>query len=103
MAVLFVTEFSHVHTDHGGAPVGDVASIQASQTAAIGGSSTPVANAFQPNTRFVRLNTDAVCSVAFGAGTPTATATSMRLAANQTEYFKVPENQGWKVAVITNT
>jgi hypothetical protein len=27
----------------------------------------------------------------------------MRLAANQTEYFRVPANKDYKVAVITNT
>lgn len=66
---------------------------------AIGGVSTQSA-AFGSNTRLVRLHTDAACRVAFGEN-PTATANSMRLAANSTEFFGVIPGQ--KVAVITST
>jgi len=56
--------------------------------------------AFNEQTRFVRIHTDAICSIKFGDN-PTATADSKRLAANATEYFGVVPGQ--KVAVITNT
>lgn len=56
--------------------------------------------AFNARTRFVRLNCDAVCSVAFGPN-PTATTDSQRMSSNQTEYKGV--NPGDKVAVIANT
>lgn len=71
----------------------------ASQTVAIGATSAQ-SNVFNDATTFVRVHTDAVCSIKFGPN-PTATATSMRMAANQTEYFAV--TPGDKLAVITNT
>lgn len=56
---------------------------------------------FTGRTRFVRLQSDIVCSVAFGPN-PTATANTKRIAANQLgEIFSV--NSGDRVAVITNT
>lgn len=71
----------------------------ASQTVAIGGSSTQ-SSAFNSATKIVCIHTDAICSVEFGSN-PTATANSRRLAANTTEFFEV--EAGHKVAVITNT
>lgn len=56
--------------------------------------------AFAGNTRVVRVHTDAICSILFGAD-PTATANNKRLGANATEYFGVVPGQ--KLAVITNT
>jgi hypothetical protein len=55
---------------------------------------------FDPRTKFIRVHTDAICSIAIGVN-PTAVATEMRMAANQTEYFGVGANS--KIAVITNT
>jgi orotate phosphoribosyltransferase len=48
----------------------------------------------------VRVHTDAICSIAYGAN-PTATINSFRMNANTTEYFGV--NPGDKIAVISNT
>ena len=62
--------------------------------------SVQCSNAFHASTRLVRIHTDAICSIAFG-GDPTATTSSKRLAANQTEYFGV--QGGYKVAAIANT
>jgi len=99
MAVLYINEFSvtggRSNFDIQGALVAPIVS----QTVAITAGSVASA-AFNTNTNFVRVNTDAVCSVAFGSA-PTATAAKMRLAQNQTEYFSV--NPGDKVAVITNS
>jgi hypothetical protein len=62
----------------------------------------PVAsNPFGAATRFVRIHTDAIVSLAWGTGVATATVANMRLAANQTEYFGV--NAGDQVACIVNT
>jgi hypothetical protein len=61
---------------------------------------TVLSAAFNAATKIVRLHTDAICSVAFGAA-PVAAATNARLAAGATEYFGV--SPGSKVAVITNT
>lgn len=56
--------------------------------------------AFGSTTTMVRIHTDSICSILFGAN-PTAVTTAKRLAANQTEYFGVTPGQ--KVAAVTNT
>lgn len=66
---------------------------------AIGGGSVQSA-VFGETTRFVRVHTDAICSVKFGAS-PTATTSDARMAANSTEYFGVVPGQ--RLAVIANT
>lgn len=99
MAVLYITEFAAPAVVSGKvAPVGAQPPI-AEQTVAIGAGSVQSA-AFNAATRFVRLHTDAICSISFGSN-PTATATKARMAAGQTEYYGV--NASDKVAVITNT
>lgn len=102
-ATLYVTEFAAV----GGASNFPVSAAQqlplAEQVVLITASSVP-SSAFNANTTLVRLHCDGSgpCSFEFGAS-PTATALKARLSANQTEYFSVPPNSGWKVAVIVNT
>lgn len=112
MATLYITEFQAI--GYAGGPTwaagtnGPTQAAQqpavANQTVAIGGASVASA-AFNAATTLVRLHTDSICSIAFtlpGSTTdPVATATSARMAANQTEYFGVVP--GTKVAVITNT
>lgn len=97
MAVLYITEFADVSATQGVTIAKQP--VVAEQTVAIGGSST-ASSAFNQRTRYVRLTTDAICSVSFGAA-PTASATTMRMAAGSVEYFDIA--QGSKVAVITNT
>jgi hypothetical protein len=59
--------------------------------------------AFNAKTRFVRLHTDAICSVRFAAN-PTATTNDARLAAGQTELRGVPtDGSAAKVSAIANT
>jgi hypothetical protein len=99
MASLYITEFAQLGQQQGEAVQMPLGPPLAEQKLAIGGASTPSA-AFNAATRLVRLHTDAICSVAFGAA-PVAAATNARLAANTTEYYGVPP--GSKVAVITNT
>ena len=101
MAVLYITEYAGMA--HAWAGAEQIAAAQepriADQTVAIGGGSLQSA-AFNGATRVVRLHTDAICSIAFGAN-PTATADNKRMAANTTEYLGVVPGQ--KVAVITNS
>lgn len=107
MAILYIREYVGVGmvgnaTGQGQAFVAAPAPVEpalADQTVAIGGSSASSV-AFNAKTNLVRLHTDAICSIAFGAS-PTASATTARMAANQTEYFVVLPGQ--KVAVITNS
>lgn len=100
MAILDVTEYASLALDAQGRHilVGKEPSITTQQVAIGGGSTQSVA--LQGHTKFVRLHTDAACRVAIGPN-PTAAATSMRMAANQTEYLGV--NPGDKIAVITTT
>jgi hypothetical protein len=70
------------------------------QTVSVTSSSTQ-SNAFSSQTVLIRLFADAAMCVQIGGTNPTATSTSMPLAANQTEYFITGPNQ--KVAVISCT
>lgn len=101
MAVLYISEYATAGAVGLGGNVIQAAQEPpiAEQTVAISGSSAQ-SSAFQNNTTFIRVHTDAICSVLVGSN-PTATATKKRLAANQTEYFAVVP--GFKIAVISNT
>lgn len=94
-ADMFVTEFA-------GPPVVSVY-YQAAATPALVNQAVNVAASstqsavFSGDTKLVRIHCEEVCYVLFGAN-PTATLTSMRLAANATEYFVVVPGQ--RVAVI---
>jgi hypothetical protein len=99
MATLYVSEYDHVVSLLEGAnPVAQEPAL-AEQHIAIGASSVQ-GSAFSSVTRFVRVHTDAICSIAIGTS-PTAVATAKRMAANSTEYFGV--RGGDTIAVITNT
>lgn len=99
MATLYIAEFESLPVMAGGQPqIAPVPPI-AEQTRSISGTSAQ-SSAFNTNTRFVQLHTDAICSIAFGSN-PTATTSNMRLPADSTIYFAV--KPGDKVAAITNT
>ena len=104
MATLYVAEFERPRNQWV-----DIANAPAvvEQTVAIGGSSTAAANPFggtnqtQFKTAMIRVHTDSICSIKIGTGTPTATTSNMRMAANTTEYFSVVPNMN--IAVISNS
>lgn len=102
MATLYIREYLRQGRDTNGQFVssGEEPAI-ADQTVAIAAGSAQSA-AFNALTSFVRIHTDAICSILFGAN-PTATAANARLAANTTEYFAVVKGSVEKVAVIVNT
>jgi len=105
---LYVTEFAELEIG----PAGRVGQMTmqpplAEQTIALAAGSTP-SNAFNANTRIVRLHNDGTQPVAIEFGTaPTAIAAgatgTARMAANQTEYYGVPKGQSFKVAAIIST
>lgn len=105
MAVLYIKEYAMLGREaHGGPGTSIQAPLEpalASQIKAIGATSIQ-SNAFQPDTSIVLLATDAICSVEFGED-PTATASSLRLAANSSQFFAVKPGSNLKVAVITNS
>ena len=102
MATLYVTEFTDIgnSVNNQAIPITQQPPVN-EQTLSITSSSV-ASSAFKANTNIVRLHTDAICSVEFGTS-PTATSSTARMAANQTEYFTVPRNLSYKVAVITNS
>lgn len=101
MAVVYITEYAQLMPS----PVGGQAQLPmepplAEQTVAIGVEAKSAA--FNAKTRLVRIHADAICSVLIGTA-PTATTSSGRMAANQTEYRGVPMTGTYKVSVISNT
>jgi hypothetical protein len=102
MATLYITEFTSIAFP-GPEPHGFQAPLEpgADQPPLTIGVQVQSAT-FAATTRVVRVHCDSVCSIAFGTN-PTATTSSRRLAANQTEYFGVSPNAGLKLSVVQNT
>jgi hypothetical protein len=102
MAAVYVSEYTELPTAQfaGYRPMAPEPAV-AEQNLAITGRSV-ASNPFTGSTNFVRIHTDAICSIAFSGASTTATATVLvkRLAQNQTEYFSVIP--GGTVAVIAN-
>lgn len=99
MATLYVAEFGGTNNDHGRGGSAAQSPPITEQTVSIGGASTP-SSAFSAGTTLIRVHTDAICSIKIGSN-PTASATTARMTAGQTEYYGV--RPGDKIAVITNT
>ena|ERR1035437_7964054 len=100
MAILYVTEFAKL-----GQQLSLFAMVQAAQQPpvaeqAITFSTVAASVPFNPATRFVRLQTDGICSISIGQN-PTATTGMARMTAGQTEYYGV--RPGDKISVIANT
>lgn len=93
MAKAYITEFIGVNE---GSPI--LPPI-ASQTVTF--TTTTQSAALNDRTTLVRVHVDAIASVECGTN-PTATTSSMRMAANQTEYFAVAQGDR-KLAFVTNT
>ena len=99
MAKLYVSEYERL-----GAAIGSGQAQFAQEPALVEQAftfttSTP-SSAFGSRTKYIRVHTDANCSVLVGEN-PTATTSTKRLAADQTEYFAVAP--GFKIAAVTNT
>lgn len=100
MATLYISEYSDTYQDQNShAFAMAVAPPIARQTIALIASSAQSA-ALNNRTRYVRLMSDALCGVEFGAN-PTADATSARMPANSIEYLAVVPGTSIKVAAIT--
>ena len=103
MSNLRITEFAGLGSSASGdGPVQAVSSPPtAQQVVAIGATSTASA-AFNASTTIIRVQPEAVCAIYVGTSAPIATTgLSARLAAGQTEYFRV--DPGSKLAVIQDT
>ncbi len=98
MATLYLAEFSTIEQcSNGGVMIATLPPL-AEQVVPITAVSTQSLE-FGPATRYIRVEVDAVCSIA-GGRDPEATLTSMRLCTNDKEYFGV--NPQDKIAVIAN-
>lgn len=98
MAKAYVTELTALATRVSmPTPIAQMPPI-AEQTVTF--TTTTQSNAFGATTRFIRVHTDAICSIAIGSN-PTATTSTMRLPADTIEYFGV--SAGDKIAFVTNT
>ena len=101
MGILYVTEFQELPTitlGHSGAMA--MQPPMAEQTVSY--TTTTQSAAFNANTRYVRLHTDSICSIEFGTN-PSATTSTARMVAGQTEYYAVPKGASYKVAAVSNT
>lgn len=104
MAIIRIAEFSKLYADPNGPGQMAQTPAIAYQSAAITASST-TSNPFNTATKVIRVHTDSIVSIdirtapvaVVAAGTPA----TMRLAANQTEYFGV--NPGDAIAFIADT
>lgn len=93
MAKVYITEYADLRGNAGFEP------NTAEQTITSAATSSQT-SAFDANTNWIRVHTDGIISIKIGTN-PTATTSTLRMAANQTEYFCVVP--GHKLAVITNT
>lgn len=97
MSSLYITEFDGSGNSVSGASlqVGKMPPVT-TQVVAFTTSSVQSA-AFNASTKFIRVQSDAVCHLVFAAN-PTSTTNGQRMVADSTEYFAV--TPGDKVAVI---
>ena len=103
MAVLFITEYVSQGVDLNGRQLPVAALPILAQQAVTISTVSLSSSSFQTNTQLVRLHSDTVCSVNISSGaTAASVTTNMRMAANHTEYFNVPSNSSYRVAVIAN-
>ena len=100
MAKLDITEYTSLATDRSGRVImaGAEPAITTQQLTV--GAEADQSDAFSDATSFVRLHADTACRIAI-SDDPTADATSMRIAANGTEYLGV--RPGMKLSVIATT
>lgn len=100
MATIYVSEYTSMGSAlNGQAQVPQHPALQR-QSMAITAGSTSLPLKFTAQTRFIRVQNDAICSIAI-ATTPTAVVTADRMPAETIEYYGV--SPGDNLAVIANT
>lgn len=100
MAKLYISEYTNLASYLGTANSVQAAGEPTTAVQVLDFSGGAVSSeAFNAQTRFVRLHTDAICSLRFDGSA--ATISYPRMAADQTEYFGV--RGGSKLSVIANT
>lgn len=105
MAVLYITEFNAQGMDQNARQINITCQPPVhEQTVATSATSAQSAT-FQNNTSIVRLHNDSssAINILFGTNPTAVTSTNARMAANQTEYFFIPQTLAGqlKVAAVT--
>jgi hypothetical protein len=96
MSTAYVTELTALATHMTGAQIAQMPPI-AEQKVTF--TTSTQSSAFNAATRYIRVHPTSICSIAIGSD-PTATTSTMRLAADQVEYFGV--TAGHKIAFVDN-
>ena len=103
MSILYVEEYSQIgYNKRRQQVLSPLEPAQASQAITYTTSSVQSA-AFQKDTCFVRVHTDSDCHIEFGTNPTAVNQTTKRMAADQTEFFAVPQGEAYKVAVIQSS
>jgi hypothetical protein len=101
MPTLYITEFAGIQSSPYEGTMNCAATPSlADQAIAFTGTSAQSAT-LNAATRLIRVVSDANCFKKIGTN-PTATQTTVRLVADSVEYFSVPPNSGFKVAVVAS-
>jgi len=104
MALLFIRSYSGMGQDLMGQVIqtGMEPALE-DKTLLISGAAATTTAALNAAAKFVRVNTDSICSIKFGTtSTVAATTTNARMAANSSEFFAL-DRPGLFVSVILNT
>jgi hypothetical protein len=99
MAFLYIWEFSEVLVLSDKLMAANAPGILQQAPVAIGASAAS-SQPFTGATKFIRVNTDSICSIVIGPSPQTATASNARMSAGSTEYFAVAPSH--VLSVITN-
>lgn len=97
MSTAYVTELTTLATKAANAQIAQMPPIAEQK---VSFTTTTQSSAFNAATRFIRVHPTSICSIAIGSN-PTATTSTMRLAADAVEYFGV--TAGDKIAFVDNT
>jgi len=102
LGILYITEYAQLAPAGAPGGWGQVPQEPPLAEQKITYSASVQSAAFNAKTRMVRIHTDSICSIEIGTN-PTATTSTGRMVAGQTEYHGVPIGAGYMVAAITNT
>jgi len=101
MAILHVTEYSHLAVDSGGHGI-QAGMEPALERQQVTFTTTNESAAFKNDTSFVRVMSDTDAYITFGIGTVTATTlTDTLIKANVAEFFGVKSGLSYKIAAVT--
>lgn len=99
MAKLYIAEYSSLGIDKSGRALVSPNEPPINEQVVDFSSGVAASSTFNKETKFIRIHTDADCSILIGES-PTATVNNQRMVAGQTEYKAVDNRH--KVSAISN-